>query len=440
MKTGGKVSERIASRGRHILLIGLTTAIALILTVVSLEILSAIVLTLRYGSFAFPGERLLAERNAYVNQATQQQDCSYGESIVIHPFLAFGQSKHGPCGVSYANSKTLIGREFPDRPESGTGIVLVTGGSVAAQFVGFDSTQPSPLEETLNREFAGGAYERFVVLNGGHGAWKQPQQYILFGLHADVLAGVITLDGFNEHYMVGSSFRFEFPSDNFFGVIGRFDSRSLSDARTQAARRLEANVRNAMADHVIFRLSQTAYLLGDTARARLRRHAEKQSILRGSAHGDWVQDTYDEMFAFHSEMSEEERRHWQLDQYAKYVRLMHAGAQEMGVKSLFVVQPTPAFGKPLTDEEQVYARATNVDSYRALTERLLRLREEQGIPVHALLDVFGGHAEPIYVDAIHVNAHGNELMAEAVADLIESEWGWPRSSGPPSEPSRSVQP
>ena len=81
---------------------------------------------------------------------------------------------------------------------------------------GYNRKKESPLERILNAEFTGDRFDRFIVLNGGHGAWKQPNQYIFFGLYADILAGVITLDGFNEHYMINSRRRFEEPASIYF--------------------------------------------------------------------------------------------------------------------------------------------------------------------------------------------------------------------------------
>jgi hypothetical protein len=55
------------------------------------------------------------------------------------------------------------------------------------------------------------------VLNGGDGAWKQPQQTILFSLYADFVDAVVTLDGYNEKLMIqpGVVSRFELPGNNF---------------------------------------------------------------------------------------------------------------------------------------------------------------------------------------------------------------------------------
>ena len=66
----------------------------------------------------------------------------------------------------------------------------------------------SPLERILNAEFTGDRFDRFIVLNGGRGAWKQPNQYIFWTLRGHSYRSH-HLDGFNEHYMINSRRRFE---------------------------------------------------------------------------------------------------------------------------------------------------------------------------------------------------------------------------------------
>jgi hypothetical protein len=61
-----------------------------------------------------------------------------------------------------------------------------------------------------------------------------------------------------------------------------------------------------------------------------------------------------------------------------------------------------------------------------MTDQLVGMREQFGIPVYSLVDVFQNTQEEIYQDQAHVNQLGNEIMARRVADLIEKVWGWPR--------------
>ena len=125
----------------------------------------------------------------------------------------------------------------------------------------------SPLERILNAEFTGDRFDRFIVLNGGHGAWKQPNQYIFFGLYADILAGVITLDGFNEHYMINARRRFELPANLYFDAIERQDPRVTTAPLTMAALKLDADLYRFASRHAIFQASNLAYFVVDVVRS-----------------------------------------------------------------------------------------------------------------------------------------------------------------------------
>ena len=98
----------------------------------------------------------------------------------------------------------------------------------------------------------------------------------------------------------------------------------------------------------------------------------------------------------------------------------------MGIKSLFLIQPIPGWGKPLTENERVFAQGADRKLYKEMTDHVVGLREQLGIPVYSLLDVFQDTKEEIYKDQAHVNELGNEIMARRVADLIAEVWGWPR--------------
>jgi len=383
----------------------------------------------RDGKYISPGDRLAAEKNAYVEEAraqTPSKGCGYGDSLIVHPYLAYVQTAQGPCGVRYSNSKSLLGKEFPDRPRPRIGIILLAGGSVAAQFIWDNRQQESPLERILNAEFTGDRFDRFIVLNGGHGAWKQPNQYIFFGLYADILAGVITLDGFNEHYMINSRRRFEEPASNYFQAVERQDPRVTTAPFTMAALKLDADLYRFASRHATFQVSNFAYIVVDALRTALRYYASRAPKTAITAEDDWVKASYAQMFAFRNKMTRDESKLWSLRQYEKYIRLMHGGAEALGIKSLFLLQPIPGWGKPLTKRERKFARGTDRKVYKEMTDHMLGLREQFGIPVYSLLDVFQDTREEIYKDYAHVNQFGDEIMARRVADLIAEVWGWPR--------------
>ena len=68
-----------------------------------------------------------------------------------------------------------------------------------------------------------------------------------------------------------------------------------------------------------------------------------------------------------------------------------------------MLQPTPAFDKPLTEAEKAFATMTDKPGYDVLVRRL------------------------------------NQLMEERMADLIEKVWGWPHHRGTRVNSRRSLE-
>ena len=98
----------------------------------------------------------------------------------------------------------------------------------------------------------------------------------------------------------------------------------------------------AQANPIISR-SQVAYLL----LARLDAYVKVQRQLYSE------RTNINTMFALPKEWDEEHRVAWANGQYRKYIRAMDAVAAQHGVLPAHFIQPVPAIGKPLTDEERI---------------------------------------------------------------------------------------
>ena len=173
-------------------------------------------------------------------------------------------------------------------------------------------------------------------------------------------------------------------------------------------------------------MSNLAYIAVDAIRTALRRYASHTPKLSIPSEDDWVKASYAQLFAFHDKMTPKESKIWSLRQYEKYIRLMHAGAEALHIKSLFLIQPIPGWGKPLTERERIVALGADRELYKEMTDHVVGLRDRFGIPVYSLLDVFQDTKEEIYRDQVHVNELGDKIIARRVADLIAEVWGWPR--------------
>jgi len=122
----------------------------------------------------------------------EEHGCAYGDTLTPHPYLAFVQRALPGC-VEVINVG-INGPDYPIENDEDTFVIMLTGGSVAAQLA---RMKTGSFEQVLNTRYGTGGM-RFVVLNGALPAWKQPQQLIMLLLYGDVIDAVVTLDGFNE--------------------------------------------------------------------------------------------------------------------------------------------------------------------------------------------------------------------------------------------------
>jgi hypothetical protein len=297
--------------------------------------------------------------------------------------------------------------------------ILVTGGSVAAQFAQPFGGHGPYLERLLNERYESPTGKPFLILNGGDGSWKQPQQLILFQLYLGSIDAVVTLDGYNEMRRFGENVRLEYPGTNFH-LINPLATKTYADI---VGRWVLGRLEGLATGSAILSRSQAAYAFIASLDTLLQR--------RAAGRGTPV-TTLESLFALPSEWSEEQRAEWSMNQYISYVRMMNAIASEYAVPIAHFIQPVPKIGKPLSsDERDVVGSLDYADRYEWLANNLLGLRR-RNIKVFSLLDVFKEHGETLYADEVHLVRHqdgssrGYLLMSERMVDDLANAWGLTR--------------
>lgn len=401
---------------RRVLLVFAATAIAIALTLATMEVLAIAALSLRDGAYVPARARFDREANRYIAEVTRAgTGCQYIDSLFPHPYLGFVHHSNPPCGIPGLNNIGLFGANFPSQRLADRFVILVTGGSVAAQLAQTIPDGPKYLEMILNRSYLSPTGKPFLVLNGGDGAWKQPQQAILFLLWSDVVDGVITLDGFNEVGAVSGALRFEYPANNF-AVVNPLARGSYD---TVVTRWVLGRLVGWASQNPVTSRSHAAFLAVREVRRLLDRQGRGERE-RGT--------TVESLFRLPPQWDSEKRVESAIAQYRKYIRSMQALARNRNVLSAYFVQPAPAIGKRLTPEERVVVGDLSYGPlYRRMTDALLGLRGE-GIPVFSLLEIFAGVEETLYHDPIHLRrdnqgeSPGYRLMAEKIAHTLAEAW------------------
>ena len=400
-----------------------STLIGIVLAFALIEVAATLWLTVEDGHYTPASELFDRTQNSYVRDMTRHTDCRYVDTLFPHPYVGFVHHANPPCGKPWVNNVGLFGPDFPTEKRTDRYTILLTGGSVASQLAQ-ERAPPAEryLEEELNRHYTSPNGKPFLVLNGGDGAWKEPQPFILFSLYATSVDAVVTLDGFNEQYFFypGTKERLERPLSNFLDVNPFVADENFGDAAIGWVIGRVAGVltRIPLLDH-----SHAAYMLvrGIEALAKSRDIA-----------GTGKRTTLNGLFTLPADIANDPEKLFQtqLALYQKYERAIEAVAKDNGVRTAYFLQPIPGYGKTLTEDEKRTADFDLVDRYRRIVGGMLSLRQ-RGLAVFDLGDVFEGEKGRIYADRIHcwrdpgpkAESRGYTVMAERVAQDLAQAWG-----------------
>jgi hypothetical protein len=400
------------------LLVGIVMALA------AIELTAIVWLYLEDGRYISAQELFQRTQNSYVRDLTKSDSkCRYVDTLYPHPYLAFVHHGNPPCGISNVNNIGLQNTDFPTVKRDDRYTVMVIGGSVSSQLAqNWPAPAPRFLEEELNKRFVSPNGKPWLVLNGGDGAWKQPQSFILFSMYAPAVDAVVAVDGYNEHYMFRSytKERLERPLSNFADVNPLVADTNFG---TAAIGWVMGRLSGWLAQQPILGRSHAAYMVV----RGIESVAKGQDVFQPDKN---KKTTLNSMFALPADIQGNAEKVFatQLSLYQHYDRAIEAVAKENGVKTAFFLQPIPTWGKVLTEDEKRHvARSADPVIYRRIVDGMMTLRD-RGIPIFDLGDLLKDVPDTIYDDDIHFirdtkgDSKGYRLMAKRVADDLAKAW------------------
>src|ERR1700730_9086322 len=396
--------------------------IGVVLALATVEVAAIAWLYIEDGHYTPAAELFERTQNTYVRDATKGTACRYVDTLYPHPYVAFVHHANPPCGQSWVNNVGLYGPDFPVIKNPNYYTVMLTGGSVASQ-LGQNQKAPAPryLEEELNKRYVSPNGKPWMVLNGAAGAWKEPQPFILFSLYASSVDAMVNLSGFNEHYyfVLGEGKRLEEPASNFMEVNPLAADENFGDA---AIGWVMGRLAGTLALNPILGRSHAAYMIIRGI----------ESVAKGKdSFESTKRTTIPSLFALPADIYDSPERLFdvQLGLYQKYLRETEAVAHDNGVKSAYFLQPVPAWGKTLTEQEKrLVGDLSYRDIYRRLVAGMMTL-SERGLPIYDLGDILKEQKGTIYTDQIHYRANdegvspGNRMVAARIGELLAKTWG-----------------
>jgi hypothetical protein len=396
-------------------------AVGTLIVLAGLELLFVFYYRIADGNWRSPARKIEAE----INKAQDPRDprikylgpgCSWSDMFRSHPFLGYVKHPAPPCADRGVNNRGFRGPDYPLEKQPGTFTLMVTGGSVAEEQMGFDPGI-TELEKDLNAHYSVDGITHFKVLVGAMAAWRQPEQFIVFSLYNQLIDGVLTIDGYNEHFIflppIGS--QLETPPDPF-----RFRSiDDVVDVKKASYATLDGALFRWQIESPILAHSRLLYFVVSHLRARFRSLAVQAADRPNGSVRMWGLPSA-------PPWSEEKRFGYNLDRYRRYIEMMNFIARGYHIRTLHLIQPVPAIDKQLTPEElEVVGNLGYRDLYQRMVDRLLDLRK-QGIPIYSVLDLFKTEKRTVYIDPVHYNGDGRGLMETRILHELEEHWGFKR--------------
>jgi hypothetical protein len=400
----------------------ISALVGIALSLAAIEATAIVWLMIEDGHYTPADELFERTQNTYVRDMTKGTDCRYVDTLFPHPYVAFVHHANPPCGKPWVNNVGLFGPDYPTVKPADRYVVLVTGGSVAGQLVQeLKPPLPKYLEEELNKRYVSPNGKPFLVLNGGDGAWKEPQQFILFSLYVTSIDAVVTLDGYNEHFLFfpGTFERLERPLSNFAEVNPFVADENFGDA---AIGWVIGRIAGRLSQLPVLGHSHAAYMII----RGIEGVAKSKDIFESNK-----KTTLSSIFRMPEEIRNDHERAFQLQLglYQKYMRSIEVLAHEYNVRTAHFLQPVPAWGKTLTEEEKKAVGDLSYGPlYRRIVDGMMKLRD-QGMPIYDLGNIFQNETGRIYFDQIHcvregldAASPGYRIMAARVGEKLAEAW------------------
>lgn len=348
----------------------------------------------------------------------------------IHPYfgfvctpnsaLDFAETISTPLdhpAVAHIDAWGFRNRDLPAAKPSHETWIGLFGGSAAFSVASScnETTIAGYLEATLNATATGG--RRFRVLNFALPAGQQPQPLLIFALKAGLLDGAVTFDGVNEAvipaYYNGSAIPVHYPYRPFYETLF---ARSFTDEQ----RALQWNIEDE--ERILAATPDSIWSRWESARRRARiarLNTELQAMTPAAASLQSIFPRLEGDASAHIEAG--------IDNWRDCTRTMHDLARGRGVDIVSILQPVPERQKPLTRRErgflELYPQILDIRArgYARLTAHAALLAAD-GLACVDFADVFADRPDDVYVDLIHFNDRGCEIVAERIAAHARLAW------------------
>lgn len=389
--------------------------LSLILASIAIELTFVAASRLKEGRFVSTSDLVNRELNsvevdAQFKMKIQGEDCRWSEMFRPHPTYLYVKKNRPPCADQGINADGFRGPLAPLTKDPKVFTILFGGGSVAEDLVG--TAEVTALETELNSKFRVPGFDRIQVITSAVAGWRQPQTFIAFAMNSHRIDAFVTLDGYNEHYLM-----IESPNGRLFGtLVNPFSMRgvdSITDTKGAVSGVLEGLLFSWLREDGWLQKSHTIYFFTDRLRNKLRDIHQHSRRDETGLHS---------LASSSDELSRAETFRYNLERYKHTLRQTNAIARRFRIRTLHFLQPVPAEKRNLTDREVgLVGDLSYRKDYQVQTDELMELAKEE-INVVSLHDLFKDTSEDIFNDRIHLNPTGREAVTQKIVNDIGRRW------------------
>lgn len=390
------------------------TFLILVLLLVGLEVTSMLIVYLHYGYLKNTKEILNADNlNYYINSIEKNNKCSYRDQLFPHPYLGWVSWNNPKCELKkFYNKDGFVGPEFPEKYQKEYFNILITGGSVSSQFgpgIICDDKKNNFCRDYLGeklKKFRSLSGKKIKIYNAGAGAYKHPHQGIISLLYGHLFDLVISIEGFNEHYLFYSDNinKFSVPANNFSVKTNNFFNNNFLN------RFLVKTTLNIKSFGIKNEILQKSYFFS------ISYYVLRKSAISLTTQGD-ERKNHQNLFKYnlndnlnYIELNLKKLEHLWLS----FININKANS----AKSLIIIHPVPFIDKQLTKNEIILTKHKDYTKIFLMMAAKANEMQEKGHWIYSFLSLFDNVKEDIYTDHSHMNSLGNELMAEKIKNIL----------------------
>jgi hypothetical protein len=334
-------------------------------------------------------------------------DCGWGESIGPHQFIGYIYHDKAECQASFRNNFGFRGSDVPDVYDPNFYSIMLLGGSVAEQLgsIPSDKTNLVNLEKYLNTHYISPNKKPFKVLNFSLAGGRQPMGVIVAEQFLDRVDSVVSVEGYNEQGYLALSAPLETAGAPWQEIAAAYEAPFTFLALKKAT---------GWSRKIYLSSLKQSYVLYYVLHAAVKNLSESYFA---------TEKTVDPYKRSGEKISNEQRRTYVLNGYVNHLEHIRALADYHHKTFTLFLQPNPNYFKTLTPEEKIAITDLEV-KYQEFPGIYEYVKKNAKINTESLEDIFQNVSSTLYIDHIHTNNQGVEMLSAAVADRLGKRYHW----------------